>query len=175
MTVADARTFRERLLIGQVFKSLVSVILEDAGYEVYPYGYESVFAALKGQVAGIPDADTLERIRSMPDLLVLDLPDCKAYLAEVKHRAFFHPTEDPPRIHAYQQYWPDSFLIVVTKEPPYFYAEAVSKIPSDQLNVRHFRRMHEIFTRIQWDTDSETRWGLWVEKFADLWASFRTA
>jgi len=173
MTVADTRSFRERLLIGQVFKSLVSVILEDAEYEVYPYGYESVFAALKGQVAGIPDVDTLERIRSMPDLLVLDLPDGKAYLAEVKYRAFFHP-EDPPRIQAYQQHWPDSFLIVVTPEAPHFYAEAVSKIPSDQLDLQHFRRMHEVFTRIQWDADSEGRWGLWVDRLAELWSSFRT-
>jgi len=162
----------ERILIGEIFKSLVAVIFEEAGYEVYPYSRESLSGSLKGQVTRVTDAATGERVRSTPDLLVFDRSENRTYLAEIKHRKFLDP-ELPAKVDVYRRHWPDSILVFVMKDRPHFLAQVVEKIPSGELNAEDFERLDQLFSKIAWDAEVEARWNKWVERLADLWSSFK--
>lgn len=51
-------TFHTNLLKGYLFKDLLVVLLDESGYEVYPYGYESFIAPLKRKIHEFPQSST---------------------------------------------------------------------------------------------------------------------
>lgn len=69
-------------------KDLVKVLLESAGYKVYPYGYESTFSDIENKLRekGSGDSRTAHRIRCSPDLLLYDGKTKDVMLVEVKMR-----------------------------------------------------------------------------------------
>lgn len=66
--------FTRDLLVGSFFKNIAATLFNNAGYEVFPFGYESFLAGLKRPLSYVQfqQNSTAERIRSTPDLVVLD-------------------------------------------------------------------------------------------------------
>lgn len=114
-------SFSETRVIGNTAKEIVRTLLSKAGYRVYPFGYESYFTAIKdlvhqGKFDDANNPEIVEKIRFMPDLVVMD-PDMEEIeLVEVKFR-----NEDPsdvslkPKtVKGYEKHWPESRLVCVT-------------------------------------------------------------
>jgi len=64
----DKQMFYRNLLAGHFHKDLIRVILEESGYEVYPYGYESFLTSLKikFEKGEIEPTEISKKIRSTP-------------------------------------------------------------------------------------------------------------
>ena len=146
------KSFHEWSWIGNVAKNLVISIFEESGYRVYPFGYESVFANLKRELhkKALEEDETVERIRSMPDLLIVDADEEKPYFVEVKFRSWESYEIDIDRMEWYKKYWPDSFLVYVTHCYCNFYCQRVSEIK--ELSLRSFERLDKIFPKVTLDT-----------------------
>lgn len=111
-------TFPETRVIGNMAKESVRVLLGQAGYDVYPFGYESYFTSLKDlmHTKKIESSKKTEKLRSMPDIVVLDRDEGDVELVEVKFRDE-EPEDtsfDPETIIRYEEYWPKALLICVT-------------------------------------------------------------
>ena len=146
------RGFIESSLIGRIAKDIIISIFEESGYQVYPFGYESIFAGLKGELHKYDQrgSETVKRIRSMPDLLVIDKGK-NPYLVEVKFSSYESYTVTlNEKIKWYKKYWPDSFLIYVTQGYCNFYCQKVEEI--EELSLLNFRRLDEIFSQIDLNT-----------------------
>lgn len=150
--------FYHNLITARFFEGMVGAILEISGYEVYPYGYETLLPALRRQFQknrSVP-ASTEERLRSTPDLLVVDPSSASTQerirLVEVKYRCWGSPCD--VRLSAikwYQQYWPDAILVVVIPEGAFFYAQAVAKLNAKKRVfdlTRQFRRLEAVFSKV---------------------------
>jgi hypothetical protein len=83
--------FRQNLIKGQIAKELVKGLLENSGYHVYAFGYESSISQLRFDVAinkgRVPPTPSNDRIRSMPDLIVYDNMRHQTSFVEVKYRS----------------------------------------------------------------------------------------
>ena len=88
MELKGASEFDQNKVVGAAAKEMVRSLLESCGYAVLPFGYENVLAGVRPQLGDrgrFGRSDLAERIRSMPDFLVLGEEDL--HLAEVKFRA----------------------------------------------------------------------------------------
>jgi hypothetical protein len=148
--------FRRDLLVGSFFKNLTATILFDAGYEVYPFGYESFLANLKRPLygAGAIHSEVGERIRSTPDLAVLDEETGSLNLVEVKFRGRLW---DDKRAHIlvnlYRKYWSESVLVLICPRGKIFYAQFVRNLTREDNRfpvAEDFLPLEEIFKRISW-------------------------
>lgn len=65
--------FSERVLKGRVAETIVSEMLQDAGYFVYRFGYEGILQSLTQR--GLPRMNEgdleAEKVRTMPDFVVM--------------------------------------------------------------------------------------------------------
>lgn len=122
--------FHTNLLKGYLFKDLLVVLLDESGYEVYPYGYESFIAPLKRKIHEFPQSSTTqERVRSTPDLLIYDTAEKAILLVEVKSRDIAEPASvGISGVSLYRKYWSESVLVVIINGGNYFYAQRVSKL-----------------------------------------------
>jgi len=152
--------YYDNLLEGNQAKDLVKLLLENAGYKVYPYGYESTFSDIKNKLRekGSGDSKTAHRIRSSPDLLVYDGKTKDVMLVEVKMRRQRNETsvtiykgEKLKRIENYREFWNDSILVIVIPFGAVFYAQKISKLETkESYNVTiDFKAIEDIFTRIK--------------------------
>lgn len=155
---ASEETFYQDLLVGHVHKDLIRVILEESGYEVYPYGYESFLTAMKikFEKGEIRSTEVSKKIRCTPDLLVYDPDDESVELLEVKSRRWDH-TDDVliDAIPKYRKYWRESVMVVILPAGHFFYAQRVEKLQSGEdsfdLN-KEFKWFEKIFTKVKLDT-----------------------
>jgi hypothetical protein len=121
--------FDDNLLFGYFFKDIVIVLLDRCGYEVYPFGYESVFPTLKRDIYKIVGSEVQGRVRSAPDLLVRDRSNQQVDFVEVKARsATGRHGLQIDEIELYQQFWPESTIILVVNGGNYFYAQRVAHL-----------------------------------------------
>lgn len=152
--------YYDNLLEGNQMKDLVKVLLENAGYKVYPYGYESTFSDIKNKLRekGSGDSKTAHRIRSSPDLLVYDGKTKDVMLVEVKMRRQPNETsvsiykgDKLERIENYREFWNDSILILAIPSGNVFYAQKISELgPKDWYNMTtDFEKIEDVFTRIE--------------------------
>lgn len=153
------QTFYHNLLAGHFHKDLIRVILEESGYEVYPYGYESFLTPLKikFEEGEIKQTEISKKIRSTPDLLVYDPEDKTVELLEVKSKRF--DWTDNVFIDAlprYQKYWRESILVIVLPAGHFFYAQNVKKLKPRENNTfdlsKEFEWFEDIFTKVHLDT-----------------------
>ena len=71
-------------LKGKIMEDIVSVMLQESGYMVLPYGYEKTFPSLcKKLDKKLYPSTTLDRLSNSPDFLVYDDSDVTK-LVEVK-------------------------------------------------------------------------------------------
>ena len=137
--------FDDDLLFGYFFKDIVMLLLANCGYEVYPYGYESFFPNLKRQLYDSQTSKVAGRIRSTPDLLVRSSSDQRVDLVEVKVRSASAAIVIN-EIELYQQFWPESIIILIIPSGNYFYAQNVHKLkPTGNYRPRDFCPLEEIF------------------------------
>jgi Holliday junction resolvase len=141
------------MLKGSLYKDMVKVMLQKSGYSVYPYGYESTLAELKGKLTEeTRNSETGRRIRCSPDLLVYD--DKSVMLVEVKMRSKSPPMIRANEIMSVKEFWNDSILVIVVPEGNIFYAQRISKleIPKNDLyQLSDFEKFQDIFTRVQYE------------------------
>ena len=150
--------FYENLLAGHFHKDLIRVILEESGYEVYPYGYESFLTALKikFEKGEIRSTKIAKKIRSTPDLLVYDNEDETVELLEVKSIRW--DWTDNVRIDAlprYKIHWDESILAMVLPAGHFFYAQRVSDLESKTQDFdleKEFTWFEELFTGVELET-----------------------
>jgi len=58
----------DKQLIGKIMENIVSVMLQESGYMVLPYGYEQTHPALCQKWSnGMEVTNTLTRLRNSPD------------------------------------------------------------------------------------------------------------
>jgi len=146
--------FYHDMLKGNQIKELIKVLLEQSGYLVLPYGYESTLSDMKKKLRdkGARNSRTVRRIRTSPDLLVYDEEKKDAMLVEIKMRGAPEETNVTYlRTANYKEFWNDSILILVVPSGNVFYAQKVSELEIKQIyNARtDFEKFEDIFTRVK--------------------------
>ena len=125
------RSFAYDRVVGNVGKELVRTLLEECGYSVYPFGYESYCTHVKdlmhkGKVRRIP------QLQRMPDLLVVaeEMEDIVLVEVIVRTRKTAKVADiGKQKLEELRRYWPDSILAVVLPKSEYvFYAENINKL-----------------------------------------------
>jgi hypothetical protein len=107
----------KNLIKGQVTQSLLTTLLERAGYRVTRFGIEELFREVKYlDLQQYRRLNLSLHLRTLPDLLVAELDLSEAYLVEVKFRKAF--TDQSARsLHSeltnQRKYWPDSYAVVM--------------------------------------------------------------
>ncbi len=149
--------FTRNLLVGSFFKNLTETILHNAGYEVYPFGYESFLAALKRPIYDVTSlcSETAERIRSLPDIVVIDKDTGDLYLVEVKYRGrLWDDQQADIYVDLYHKYWNDSVLVLICPRGKIFYAQFVRNLNRENHRfpvAEDFMPLEDIFKRISWE------------------------
>jgi hypothetical protein len=141
--------FTDNLVLGYYFKGLAVVMFDQAGYDVYPFGWESLLPTLKR--------------RLYADLVLRDPEDEGCYLVEVKYRTG-QSSEFPKgelvtsiklrEVWEYETFWPESIILLFTSADNYIYAERVSELghysDQDYYPVEYaFHYAEKVFPRLQ--------------------------
>ena len=135
MEPTDSSDFDQNRVVGSAAKEMVRTLLESCGYSVLPFGYENVLAGARPEISDrerFGRGDLVERIRSMPDLLVLG--EQELHLTEVKFRAgtvrqgYQRITLSNWELIRYQKYWPEAVLVVVSPFRDGFHAQNVTAL-----------------------------------------------
>ena len=111
----------ESMLKGRIAETLVEDLLKQSNNVVYRFGYEAILQNLT-QIQNSFDrhSDAGERIRSIPDFIVIDINN-KPILLEVKFRWDGNPqTDDKLKLKRMGEFWNAKIIIVNRKEKPYF-------------------------------------------------------
>lgn len=145
--------FHDSIFKGETAKGLVKVLLQKAGYAVYPYGYEGTLEDIreKLQSKDTKNSPTIRRIRSSPDLLVFDDDRKDLMLVEIKLRTSETPYIEQRRMDNYRAFWNDSILVLVVPIGNVFYAQRVCDLECKEKYspISDFLRIEEIFPRIK--------------------------
>ena len=116
-------------IMGRIAETIVSLMLENARYNVYRFGYEGILQSLAQRglpkmQEGDPEA---EKIRSMPDFVVMK--DGDASFVEVKARTTNKLFDRNDRwFKNIVEYWPETRLIFVIPDEPYFLISRVKDL-----------------------------------------------
>ena len=149
--------FTRDLLVGSFFKNLVIIVLYNAGYEVYPFGWESFLANIKRPLynTGALNSETAERIRSAPDLVILDRETGDVNLVEVKFRGRLWDNDKADiNVNLYRKYWNESVLVLVCPRDEIFYAQFVRNLTREDTFfpvAKDFLPLEEVFKRVSWE------------------------
>jgi hypothetical protein len=111
----------ENMLKGRMAESLVQDLLQEAGNQVYRFGYEAILQNLT-QVERVFDGhgEMGEKIRSIPDFLVVNKKG-EPFFIEVKFR--WHQEwheEDFKKLDNLKKFWQPIIIFVNCYEKPYF-------------------------------------------------------
>lgn len=125
--------FASELIFGNFFKNIIAVVLQQSGYEVYPYGFENAFPSLIRQLNNRNPSEAAKRIRKTPDLLVVDRTSGEIFITEVKARTKKHTSNrvSISDVKDYKKYWGEAILILMVPEPPHFFAQYISVLGKD--------------------------------------------
>ncbi len=122
--------FLERKNIGNIAKQFVGDLFTESGFDVYPMGYESEFSTIKNKIRNNED-DVSRRIRTIPDLLVIDNKKMTPSLIEVKYRSYSTKMDIKIKeLEDYKKFWPEAFIVCVIPDKIGFYAQKIKNISS---------------------------------------------
>lgn len=180
----SASEFNQNLVIGAAAKEMVRTLLESCEYAVLPFGYENVLAGVRPEVSDrgrFGRGDLVERIRSMPDLLVLG--EKELHLTEVKFRAgsvrggYQRIRLSNWELARYQKYWPESVLTVVSPFRDGFHVQHVNQLTprgdregATEFSYDDFLPLESIFKQATGGDFSAFSQG--IENLATLWDAF---
>jgi len=114
--------FSNRVLKGRIAETIVSEMLQEAGYFVYRFGYEGILQSLIQE--GLPkmrsDSVVAEKIRTMPDFIVMNKAG-DVFFIEVKYRSSIENDQSfKDWVRKANKRWPEAKLILVHPYEPYF-------------------------------------------------------
>lgn len=111
----------ENMLKGRMAETMVEELLKKSGNKVYRFGYEAIMQNLT-QIKKSFDShsDTGERIRAIPDFIVIDNSGNPIFL-EVKYRwnGLLH-NNDLERLNKIGSFWNAKIIFVNSLEQPFF-------------------------------------------------------
>src|SRR3989344_8269239 len=117
----NQNNFAESMLKGRMAETLVDELLRKSGNTIYRFGYEAIIQNLS-QIQQSFDRHTEagERIRAIPDFIVIDLKGEPIFL-EVKFRwnAQLHD-DDKKRLERINKFWKAKIIIVNCSQKPFF-------------------------------------------------------
>lgn len=107
------------LVKGQVTQTILRAVLERVGYRVYPLGIEELVPELCRDVGHALRGNLPERLRFLPDFMIIDPESSGVYLAEVKFRRRL--SEDSLRsvsreLLQRRQFWPETSTVLMVAE-----------------------------------------------------------
>src|SRR3989338_9338338 len=111
----------ESMLKGRMAETLVEDLLKQSGNSVYRFGYEAILQNLTQiQQNFARHSDAGERIRAIPDFVVIDINGNPIFL-EVKFRwnGQLH-ADDQARLERIKNFWSAKMIFVNCSEKPYF-------------------------------------------------------
>lgn len=111
-----------------------SIFRESDSYETYPFGYESSFSRLINGLDKADKSETSEQMRSMPDLLVFDNKDKKAFLVECKYRnaeQLHNVRLNKSSLDKYKKYWSGCIIVVIVPLDNLLYAQWAKDLNTD--------------------------------------------
>ncbi|OGY09358.1 MAG: hypothetical protein A3D24_04610 [Candidatus Blackburnbacteria bacterium RIFCSPHIGHO2_02_FULL_39_13] len=141
LSLFDLSMSSENIIKGRIAETIVSEMLQRADYLVYRFGYEGVLQSLiqKGLPKMRADNITAEKIRTMPDFIVMDRNN-DVFFVEVKcgdsaenSRGFREWLRKATK------YWPEAKLILVYTHEPYFEISTIK----DYAKTRRLYRLYE--------------------------------
>lgn len=158
--------FYENSLKGHTAKILLEHLFKHAGFETYPFGYESMFSRITSGINKTgTQSETMKRIRSAPDLLVVSPNKSDVYLIETKFIGFSKTNSvmlSKIQLEKYRRYWSDSILVVIIPSSDYIYAQEISQLQIPENAYPHsggpvyyfdlkkqFKPIYEIFKEIK--------------------------
>lgn len=102
-------------LKGKIGQAVVETYLLEAGYVIYPFGYENNYANVARFVKKDYSDTTTTKIRAMPDLLVCDEGNNERNLVQIKTTSA--PDEsrywiEKGTFDSYKKYWPEALLVI---------------------------------------------------------------
>jgi len=113
---------QDSIIKGRIAEDIVSEMLREAGYFIYRFGYEGILQSLiqKGLPKMRADNITAEKIRSMPDFIVMD-KNCDVFFIEVKFRTSQNIDKSFKEwLRKATRYWPEAKLLLVHPSRPNF-------------------------------------------------------
>ncbi|OGN21265.1 MAG: hypothetical protein A2915_00325 [Candidatus Yanofskybacteria bacterium RIFCSPLOWO2_01_FULL_41_34] len=113
---------QDSIIKGRIAEDIVSEMLREAGYFIYRFGYEGILQSLiqKGLPKMRADNITAEKIRSMPDFIVMD-KNCDVFFVEVKYRSSLENGSGFNEwLRKANKYWPEAKLLLVHPHEPNF-------------------------------------------------------
>ncbi len=130
-----------------IFKFLINSM---DGWEVIKYGVENHIEVLKEKLKG-DYSDIANKIRRMPDYVVLNKEKGIVMFVEVKRTGFIDKREYNKLLFGFQknlieeckEYWNEAQLFVVHQDPPYFYIIDIKDIKDEQ------KQGHESFIGLE--------------------------
>ncbi len=180
----SASEFDQNKVVGAAAKEMVRSLLESCEYVALPFGYENVLAGVRPEMADrgrFGRGDVVERLRSMPDLLVLG--EEELHLVEVKFRAgsvrrgYQRIPLGNRELARYQRYWPQAVLSVVSPFRDGFHAQHISQLTPrgapdavTEFSYDDFLPIEAIFKQAKGGDFSAFSHG--IENLATLWDAF---
>jgi len=155
--------FRIRKLKGAHYKNIIMMLFEEAGYDVYPFGYESSMGSLRNLFSRIDNNDNILQLRYMPDLFVTNRDNRRAScFVEVKkrNRTANNCTIDYDKLERYQKFWGSAMFVIISKDGIYaqkfkdVWIPEKLKIDNDGRRYFHidltkkFKPINKVFTKI---------------------------
>jgi hypothetical protein len=107
------------LVKGQVTQTILQSVLERVGYRVRRFGVEELLPDLRGSENVSIRSSLPERIRFLPDFLVLDPELGQVHLTEVKFRRRLSPVSLQSLLSEIAlrcQYWPETETVLMVAE-----------------------------------------------------------
>ena len=154
--------YQENILKGRIAETIVSEMLQEAGYFVYRFGYEGLLQSFAQR--GLPKMKKgdieADKVRSMPDFIVMDKEGDVSFV-EVKFRARRELNEEfRERIGRASKYWPEAKLLVVYPSEPCF---MISSFPAFARTGKLYPLEQDKFLRVE--KNLITRYSELVKKY----------
>lgn len=113
-------SFASNVVKGRIAETLIEEMFKKSGYIVYRFGYEAILeniSQLRQLGRELQDSDTLDRIRSIPDFLVIS-PNGSVQLVEVKYSSTGSLSKS--KLNKYAGYWKEARILLVSPTKPHF-------------------------------------------------------
>jgi hypothetical protein len=162
------------LVKGQVTQTILSTVLGGVGYCVHRLGVEELIPELQGPKSAEIRANLPERLRFMPDFIVIEPNSGEVYLAEVKFRRSVDESFVKlifQELEQRRKYWPEAYTILMVAESRYdrsYHQDYIRIIPPDLTEKQYnssgssiwerwenLPHLQHVFSRIFGDTDNQ--------------------
>ena len=119
----------ENKAIGNMAENIVEFLISSTpNWKCIKYGMENHIDELKKLLKSNNEENISKRIRSMPDFIAVNTITNQTLLIDVKFRSFIDRREPKTALYGfgyaqmkdYLQFWPESYLLVVTSSEPFF-------------------------------------------------------